>query len=127
MAYDFDKIARTYDRLNHVMTLGLDRHWRKRTVRGLQGDVLDVACGTGDMMLELLKRGCTVTGVDLSEEMLEIARTKTASANFQLSTFNSATPKRCRSPKANLTLLPVLSECEISYIWSRGSMRCCGC
>ena len=88
MAYDFDKIARTYDRLNHVMTLGLDRHWRKRTVRGLQGDVLDVACGTGDMMLELLKRGCTVTGVDLSEEMLEIARTKTASANFQLSTFN---------------------------------------
>ena len=88
MAYDFDKIARTYDRLNRVMTLGLDRCWRRRAVRGLLGNVLDVACGTGDMMLELLKRGCTVTGVDLSEEMLEIARTKTASANFQLSTFN---------------------------------------
>ncbi len=88
MAYDFDKIARTYDRLNRVMTLGLDRCWRRRAVHGLHGNVLDVACGTGDMMLELLKRGCTVTGVDLSEEMLEIARKKTASVNFQLSTFN---------------------------------------
>ena len=49
MAYDFDKIARTYDRLNRVMTLGLDRWWRRRAVKGLHGNVLDVACGTGDM------------------------------------------------------------------------------
>lgn len=76
MAYDFDKIARTYDRLNHVMTLGLDRRWRKRAVKGLHGNVLDVACGTGDMMVSLTERGCTVTGVDISEEMLEIARSK---------------------------------------------------
>ena len=40
------------------------------------------------MMVELLSRGCTVTGVDLSEEMLAIARRKTASANFPLSTFH---------------------------------------
>ena len=93
MAYDFDKIACTYDRLNRVMTFGLDRCWRRRAVREFsilnsQFSILDVACGTGDMMLELLKRGYTVTGVDLSEEMLEIARKKTASANFQLSTFH---------------------------------------
>ena len=81
MAYDFDKIARTYDRLNRMMTLGLDRRWRKRAVKGLQGNVLDVACGTGDMMVELAKLGCNVTGVDISEE---IARQKVKAANFQL-------------------------------------------
>ena len=94
MAYDFDTIARTYDRLNRVMTLGLDRRWRRHAARAVASgqwpvvSVLDVACGTGDMCVELLKRGYTVTGVDLSEEMLEIARKKTASANFPLSTFN---------------------------------------
>ena len=94
MAYDFDKIARTYDRLNHLMTLGLDRCWRRRAAREVTSSqwpvvsVLDVACGTGDMAVSLAERGCTVTGVDLSEEMLAIARPKTASANFQLSTFN---------------------------------------
>ena len=92
MAYDFDKIARTYDRLNRVMTFGLDRRWRRKAVKGLNGNVLDVACGTGDMVIELAKRGCMVTGIDLSEEMLSIARQKTASANFQfpISNFQSA-------------------------------------
>ena len=84
MAYDFDTIASTYDRLNRVMTLGLDRRWRKRAVRGLHRNVLDVACGTGDMVVELLKHGCTVTGVDLSEEMMAIARQKAPAATFIL-------------------------------------------
>ena len=89
MAYDFDKIARDYDRMNRLMTLGLDRWWRCRAVRELstfnfQLSTLDVACGTGDMVVELLRHGCKATGVDLSEEMLAIARRKTASANFQL-------------------------------------------
>ena len=88
MAYNFDTIAANYDRLNRIMSLGLDRHWRKRAVRGLQGSVLDVACGTGDMVVELAKHGCTVTGIDLSEEMLSIARQKTASANYQFSIIN---------------------------------------
>ncbi len=91
MAYDFNKIADTYDRLNHLMTLGLDRRWRRRAARQLSAAqpraslaVLDVACGTGDLTLELLKQGCHVTGIDLSEEMLEIARQKTASAKAKV-------------------------------------------
>jgi demethylmenaquinone methyltransferase/2-methoxy-6-polyprenyl-1,4-benzoquinol methylase len=84
MAYDFDKIARDYDRMNHLMTLGLDRLWRRRAVRGLHGNVLDVACGTGDMVVELLKYGCTVTGVDLSEEMLAIAKRKAESGKWKV-------------------------------------------
>ena len=104
MAYDFNKIATNYDRLNNIMTAGMDRLWRRRAAKEaikiaqrktasatnalthshINALTLDVACGTGDMAVELLKRGCAVTGVDLSEEMLAIARRKTASANFQL-------------------------------------------
>jgi len=85
MAYDFDKIAGTYDRLNRIMSLGLDRCWRRHAVRGLHGDVLDVACGTGDMVVELQKHGCTVTGIDLSKEMLDVARHKAPTATFMVS------------------------------------------
>ncbi len=84
MAYNFDTIARTYDRLNRLMTLGLDRRWRKRALRGVQGNVLDVACGTGDMAVSLVERGCTVTGIDLSEEMLAIARQKAPMVTFMI-------------------------------------------
>lgn len=84
MAYNFDTIARTYDRLNRLMTLGLDRCWRKRALRGVQGNVLDVACGTGDMAVSLVERGCTVTGIDLSEEMLAIARQKAPIVTFMI-------------------------------------------
>lgn len=84
MAYDFDKIARDYDRMNHLMTAGLDRCWRKRAVQGLYGNVLDVACGTGDMAVELLRHGCSVTGVDLSKEMMAIAKRKVPQAEYRL-------------------------------------------
>ncbi len=90
MAYDFDKIARTYDRLNRMMTLGLDRRWRKRAVKEVESgkwkveSVLDVACGTGDMVRELQNHGCHVTGVDLSEEMLIIAESKVPTATYMI-------------------------------------------
>ena len=80
MAYDFDTIAKHYDRMNHLMTLGMDRRWRRHAVRRLAlaagGEVLDVACGTGDMVVVLQKQGARVTGVDLSEAMLALARRK---------------------------------------------------
>ena len=84
MAYDFDKIARDYDRMNHLMTAGLDRRWRKSAVQGLHGKVLDVACGTGDMAVELLRQGCSVTGVDLSKEMMAIAKQKAPQVEYKL-------------------------------------------
>jgi len=105
MAYDFDKIARTYDRLNCVMTLGLDRFWRKCAVKGLHGNVLDVACGTGDMMVSLAERGCTVMGVDLSEEMLAIARHKLTHSSVSRQAAASSqghTPSPLRGTPPNL-------------------------
>lgn len=88
MAYNFDTIARDYDRMNHLMTAGLDRCWRKRAVQGLHGKVLEVACGTGDMVVELLRTrhaaSLQVTGVDLSEEMMAIAKRKAPQAEYRL-------------------------------------------
>ena len=95
MAYDFDKIARDYDRLNRIMTLGLDRRWRRHAVHQLSSphcplSALDVACGTGDMMVELARQGCTVTGVDLSQEMISIARHKLAHSSVSRSAAASS-------------------------------------
>lgn len=74
----FDRIARRYDRMNRVMTLGLDRGWRRRAVDGLvlgRGErVLDLGCGTGDLAAEASQQGARVVGVDLSAGMLAEAK-----------------------------------------------------
>ena len=77
----FDDIAPNYDRLNHNLSFGIDRYWRKKTVRALPENVhhvLDLATGTGDLAIALLKhhRQIKVTAADFSEKMLSIAREK---------------------------------------------------
>ncbi len=76
----FDRIAGVYDLMNGVMTAGLHHRWRARAADLAQvapGDrVLDVATGTGDLAVELRRRGCEVVGSDFSEAMLERARAK---------------------------------------------------
>ena len=80
----FDRIAGVYDLLNSVMTAGLHHRWRARAVDlaavGPGSRVLDVATGTGDLAIELARRGCEVVGSDFSEEMLARAREKAGSA-----------------------------------------------
>src|SRR5437763_718766 len=76
----FDRIAGVYDLLNSVMTVGLHHRWRARAADlaavGPGSRVLDVATGTGDLAIELARRGCEVVGTDFSDEMLEHARAK---------------------------------------------------
>jgi len=76
----FDRIAPVYDSMNLVMTAGLDRRWRRATVRETvrAGDrVLDACCGTGDLAVAARAAGAgRVVGVDFSERMLERARRK---------------------------------------------------
>jgi demethylmenaquinone methyltransferase/2-methoxy-6-polyprenyl-1,4-benzoquinol methylase len=79
----FDRIAGFYDLMNSVMTAGLHHRWRARAADlaalAPGGSALDVACGTGDLAIELARRvgaGGEVIGTDFAEEMLERARAK---------------------------------------------------
>lgn len=78
----FDDIARRYDFLNHFLSLGTDRFWRRRAISVLGQrikpvTILDVATGTGDLAIAALRLNPEkVIGIDLSEKMLEIGRVK---------------------------------------------------
>ena len=74
----FDDITPTYDRLNHLMSMSIDRIWRSQALDQLDlkdGEmVLDIATGTGDMAIQALSRAdCSMVGIDLSRNMLKIA------------------------------------------------------
>ena len=92
MAYDFDLIARRYDSMNHLMTCYTDVLWRRRAVRSLLknrncGRYLDVATGTGDMAKAILQyagSGSSLVGVDLSRQMLKLAKKKLEGLNCEL-------------------------------------------
>ena len=75
----FDAIAPRYDVVNRLMTFRMDVGWRRRTVRSLGlpdgAQVLDLACGTGDLCRELTSSGLRPIGMDLSFGMLAAART----------------------------------------------------
>jgi len=78
----FDDIANRYDFLNHLLSFGIDRIWRAKAVRLLSGKyknplVIDVAAGTGDLSIASLRLDpLHVTGIDVSEKMLEKGRAK---------------------------------------------------
>ena len=80
----FDGIAGDYDRLNHIMSLGIDRSWRRRAIKEIvcadeAQEILDIACGTGDFSIAIAKAmgpDSHVTGVDISEGMMQVAREK---------------------------------------------------
>jgi demethylmenaquinone methyltransferase/2-methoxy-6-polyprenyl-1,4-benzoquinol methylase len=78
----FDRIAPVYDFMNHAMTMGLDRRWRRLAAESAvsPGDkVLDACCGTGDLAIasrRLLGSDGEVTGLDFSDGMLKRARRK---------------------------------------------------
>ena len=94
----FDSIAPGYDAFNHLTSLGADRRWRKTALREVTGPrVLDEACGPGDFAIAIAKHladlnrkrpkteqvpEISVTGVDISEGMLEVMRRKVAEAGL---------------------------------------------
>ena len=85
----FDSIAQRYDLLNRILSLGLDRGWRRKAVRALQapegGRVLDLAAGTADISLAVARHypSIQVLGIDPSSGMLNVGRTKIASAGLE--------------------------------------------
>ena len=81
VAQMFDNISGKYDFLNHFLSLGIDIRWRRKAIKYFKEDnpkhMLDIATGTGDFAIETLRINPEkVTGIDISEGMLEVGRKK---------------------------------------------------
>jgi demethylmenaquinone methyltransferase / 2-methoxy-6-polyprenyl-1,4-benzoquinol methylase len=84
----FNKISKRYDFLNHFLSLGIDRVWRRKAVNMLKEiqpkRILDLATGTGDFAIQLLQLKPTeIIGMDISEGMLEVGREKMKKRSFE--------------------------------------------
>lgn len=98
----FSSIAPRYDFLNRLLSLGVDRRWRRlaiaETVPSAGGRFLDVATGTADMALEIVRQkgaGASVAGVDLSVEMMRVGKEKCARAGQSRSVAFLRAPGEC--------------------------------
>lgn len=85
----FGAIAPRYDFLNRLLSLGIDRRWRKKAVRLLKyssgSRILDVATGTGDVALEIARTtpdSVRITGADFCSEMVELGKIKVAASKY---------------------------------------------
>jgi len=82
----FDEIAGQYDFLNHALSFGMDKYWRRKGLMALKPfvpqNILDVATGTGDLAIDAyrLLKPEKILGVDISEKMLSIGREKVSKA-----------------------------------------------
>ena len=88
VAVMFDNIARRYDFLNHLLSMGIDRGWRKKAVSLFKNNppsrLLDIATGTGDFAITALSvHPGKITGVDISEGMLAVGREKILKKGLQ--------------------------------------------
>jgi len=84
----FDEIAGQYDFLNHTLSLGIDKYWRKKGILTLKPyepqSILDIATGTGDLALDAcrLLKPEKILGIDISEKMMAIGKEKVAKAGL---------------------------------------------
>lgn len=85
----FNKIAKTYDPLNRILSMGIDKGWRKKMRKNLPTtpnlEILDLATGTADVPLALIKAPhvARIQGLDLSEGMIQVGRRKIADKQLQ--------------------------------------------
>lgn len=83
----FDRIAGTYDLLNHLLSLNIDRSWRRKTVATLPRveRLLDVAIGTADLAIEAIRqqKAELIDGLDVSAEMMRLGREKVEKAGLE--------------------------------------------
>ena len=93
IALMFNDIAPTYDRLNHILSLNVDKSWRRKAVKRLKKSladvstpkILDVACGTADSTVQIAKsiEYAEIYGIDISDGMLKIGEEKVAKLGLQ--------------------------------------------
>lgn len=76
----FDRIAHSYDKLNHLLSFNIDKTWRRKAIYGMLPSerVLDVAIGTADLAIELIRqnKAQSVVGIDVSPKMMAMGKAK---------------------------------------------------
>jgi demethylmenaquinone methyltransferase/2-methoxy-6-polyprenyl-1,4-benzoquinol methylase len=88
VGFMFDRIAFRYDFLNHFLSFGIDRIWRRKAIKLISGsyrdpEILDVATGTGDLAIAAMKIAPKhITGIDISTKMLEAGKEKVRKKNL---------------------------------------------
>jgi demethylmenaquinone methyltransferase / 2-methoxy-6-polyprenyl-1,4-benzoquinol methylase len=107
----FATVARRYDLLNDLQSLGLQRRWKRRLVelanpRPGEG-ALDVCCGTGDIAFLLAAHGAEVTGLDFSEPMLAIARARTQNSKLKTQNFLQGDALALPFPDASFDIVTI--------------------
>lgn len=86
----FDEIADHYDRINSILSFGLDKRWRTKALKHLSKEkglkILDLACGSCEQIIAFAKKrpDCSFTGADISEKLLDIGREKLSKKNYQI-------------------------------------------
>ena len=126
----FDNIAPDYDKLNHILSLNIDKGWRKKAVREIADvdkpmKVLDVACGTADFTIEIAQKvapGSKVTGVDISEGMMAIGREKIKKAGLTAK-LSAADCEALPYPDGTFDRISSLKSDFVSYNCSSGIPR----
>lgn len=84
----FDSIAGTYDLLNHTLSFGIDKIWRRKAIASLRPfspqSILDIATGTGDLAISMHRKlkARQIIGADISEGMMQVGREKVARAGL---------------------------------------------
>ena len=120
----FDAIAGKYDVLNHTLSFGFDKGWRRRGIRFLRPfapkQILDIATGTGDLAIEMQRilGAERIIGADISEGMMQVGREKVA---------RNRIARHSLTPTIRLTLLRPLSVSVTSRISNVDSPRCTVC
>jgi demethylmenaquinone methyltransferase/2-methoxy-6-polyprenyl-1,4-benzoquinol methylase len=128
----FATIAKRYDLINDLQSLGLHRYWKRRLVKLAQGRpgarALDLCCGTGDVTFTLAHQGLEVVGLDFSEPMLAVARerSRTQSPQAKVSsqafsvTFLKGDAQQIPFPDASFVIVTISYGLRNLADWERG-------
>jgi len=110
----FDRISGQYDRFNHVSSWGIDRYWRRRAIKEMAPAdyVLDVAIGTADLSIEMLRQGKAqrIEGIDLSEKMMEVGKSKVESRKSKVESRKSKVESRVKFTLGSAQEMPYEDE-----------------
>lgn len=127
----FDGISGTYDKLNHLLSLNIDKLWRRKAVRRLQAvsKLLDVAIGTADLAIEIIRQGkaCSITGIDLSRNMMEIGLKKARSKGIDAQWVDLQTFKQAETSDAGTSTIRFMEASALNMPFADNSFDALTC